>query len=219
MKISDLNKEYDLLQLKYGAPELHSIYNGGCETNPEICFVFMNPTGKNIASYSDWDGIHSPWVGTKIIWDLFMAVNIFDKQLYYEIKEKKAADWTPEFAEAVYSCVKKHKLFITNLAKCTQVDAKPLLNRVYEQYLPLLQKEIDIIRPKVIILFGNQVSTVFLGQGISVSKCRKTVFQKEIYGNIYECFPVFYPVGNGRSNIGKAIEDVQWIIETRGLKC
>ncbi len=30
MKISELNSEYDKLQLKYGAKELTSIYNGGC---------------------------------------------------------------------------------------------------------------------------------------------------------------------------------------------
>ena len=42
MKISDLDKEYDKLQLEYGAKELASIYNGGCTNNPDICFVFMN---------------------------------------------------------------------------------------------------------------------------------------------------------------------------------
>ena len=50
MKIEDLRKDYDELQVKYGAKELDSIYNGGCEKNPDICFVFMNPTSKNIAS-------------------------------------------------------------------------------------------------------------------------------------------------------------------------
>ena len=50
LKVEDLKKEYDKLQLKYGAKELDSIYNGGCEENPDICFVFMNPTGRNIAS-------------------------------------------------------------------------------------------------------------------------------------------------------------------------
>ena len=40
-----LNSEYDKLQNKYGAKELDSIYNGGCIKNPDICFVFMNPTG------------------------------------------------------------------------------------------------------------------------------------------------------------------------------
>ncbi len=50
MTLDDLKIEYDKLQLKYGAKELDSIYNGGCIDNPDICFVFMNPTGKNIAS-------------------------------------------------------------------------------------------------------------------------------------------------------------------------
>ena len=40
MKLDDLKIEYDKLQLKYGAKELDSIYNGGCIKNPEICFVF-----------------------------------------------------------------------------------------------------------------------------------------------------------------------------------
>ena len=48
--LEDLKKEYDKLQIKYGAKDLDSIYNGGCETNPDICFVFMNPTKRNIAS-------------------------------------------------------------------------------------------------------------------------------------------------------------------------
>ena len=57
MKIEDLRKDYDELQVKYGAKELDSIYNGGCEKNPDICFVFMNPTGKNIASDKSWKGV------------------------------------------------------------------------------------------------------------------------------------------------------------------
>lgn len=46
MKLEDLKKDYDKLQKKYGAKELDSIYNGGLEENPDICFVFMNPTGR-----------------------------------------------------------------------------------------------------------------------------------------------------------------------------
>lgn len=50
--LEDLTKEYDKLQKKYGAKELDSIYNGGCIDNPNICFVFMNPTGRNFLSKS-----------------------------------------------------------------------------------------------------------------------------------------------------------------------
>ena len=60
MTLDDLKIEYDKLQLKYGAKELDSIYNGGCTDNPDICFVFMNPTGRNIASDKSWKGLKSP---------------------------------------------------------------------------------------------------------------------------------------------------------------
>ncbi len=213
MKLRDLNKEYDKLQQIYGDPNLHSIYNGGCETNPEICFVFMNPTGKNIASLPNWEGPYHPWLGTKNIWDLFFAVNLLDETIYQEIKSKKGSEWTPAFAKEVYQNITNHKVFITNLGKCTQIDARPLKDSYFKDYLPLLEKEIKIIKPKVIILFGNQVSSIFLDKKISVSQTRKQYFEKKLSKETYKCFPVFYPVGNGRFNIDKSIEDIKYIID------
>ena len=70
-------------------------------------------------------------------------------------------------------------MFITNLGKCIQIDARPIQNSVYEEYLSLLEKEIEIVNPKVIVLFGNQVSTVFLKEKISVSQCRKKEYIKK----------------------------------------
>lgn len=213
MKLEDLTKEYDKLQRKYGAKELNSIYNGGCTENPDICFVFMTPTGKNPSSLKTWQGIKSPWLGTKNIWDLFYNLDLMDKEIYEEIKKKKGSEWTPTFAEYVYNDVTKHKYFITNLGKCTQVDARPLPDSVYKEYLELLKKEIEIINPKVIILFGNQVSSIVLEEKISVSLCRKKEFIREINGKEYKFYSVFYPVGNGRFNIDKSIEDIKWIME------
>ena len=86
MKLEDLQKEYDKLQQKYGAKELNSIYSGGCTENPDICFVFMNPTGRNIAASKTWKGIKSPWIGTKNIWDLFYNLNLMDSEIYDKIK-------------------------------------------------------------------------------------------------------------------------------------
>ena len=151
MTVKELNKEYDKLQYKYGAKELNSIYNGGCELNPDILFIFMNPTGRNIASYKEWNGRRSPWIGTKNIWKLFYILN-------------------------------------------------------------LLYKEIEIIKPKKIICFGNQVSSIFLGENINVSKCRKQIYKKDVSNIIYDVYPVFYPVGNGMMNIDKAIEDLKYIL-------
>lgn len=179
MKINDLKKDYDKLQEKYGAKELTSIYNGGCEKNPKVCFIFMNPTGRNIASTKEWKGRRSPWIGTKNIWKLFFNVNLLDKEIFNEIQEKKPKEWDEEFAEKVYKEVEDKKYFITNLGKCTQVDARPLSNSVYKEYLELLYKEIEIINPDKIITFGNQVSSIFLEENICVSKCRKRIFKRD----------------------------------------
>ncbi len=214
IELEKLNKKYDQLQKKYGAKELKSVYNGGCIQNPDICFVFMNPTGRNIASDPKWAGRRSPWIGTKNIWDLFYSVNLIDEEIYYKIKSIKGADWTPKFADEVYNEVEKHKYFITNLGKCTQIDARPLPDSVFQEYLKLLEKEIEIIRPKVVILFGNQVSSIVLGKKISVSQTRKKQFIKNINNNEYKCYSVYYPIGNGRFNIDKSIEDIKWIINT-----
>ena len=110
MKIKDLDKKYDELQKEYGDKSLHSIYNGGCEENPIVCFVFMNPTGRNIASYSTWKSRRSPWIGTKNIWKLFYKINLLDKPVFEKIQEIKPNDWTEDFAEEVYRNVSKHIL-------------------------------------------------------------------------------------------------------------
>ncbi len=130
-----------------------------------------------------------------------------------KLKVKKQMSGTKNLKEKVYNEVKKNKIFITNLGKCTQMDARPIQNSVYEKYLSLLEKEIEIVNPKVIILFGNQVSSVFLREKISVSQCRKKEFIKIINGKKYKCYSIFYPVGNGRFNIDKSIEDILWVKE------
>ena len=215
MKLNDLNIEYDKLQKKYGESTLNSIYNGGCSKNPDYCFVFMNPTGRNIASLPNWHGPRSPWLGTKNIWDLFFAINLFDEELYKKIKSMKPDEWTESFAKEVYKHIKSKKIFITNLAKCTQIDERVLSNAIFREYLSLFEEEIKLVNPKTIILFGNQVSSIFLNEKISVSQSRKKLYKKKIGNKEFDCYVVFYPIGNGRFNMDKSIEDIKWIMNQK----
>lgn len=212
-QIKDLYKEYDKLQKKYGDKSLDSIYNGGCEQNPDICFVFMNPTMRNIAAEKSWIGPKHPWIGTKNIWTLFKKLHLLDEDIFQEIRAKKGNEWDYEFANKVYDNVKKHKYFITNLGKCTQVDARPLPDSVFLEYKKYLEYEFNIIKPKVIILFGNQVSSIVLEEKISVSNVRKKEYRKVINGEEFIFYSVYYPIGNGSFNVDKAIEDIKWIQE------
>ena len=136
MKIEDLRKDYDELQVKYGAKELDSIYNGGCEKNPDICFVFMNPTGKNIASDKSWKGRKSPWLGTKNIWKLFYKVDLLSEEIFNKIQEKKPKEWDYEFCDYVYEEIEKNKE-----RDCIFLDI-PLL---YESHLEYLCDEIIVV--------------------------------------------------------------------------
>ena len=210
--LEELVKKYDKMQKKYGDPKLDSINFGGCLENPNVCFVFMNPTARNITSSKEWKGIKSPWVGTKNVWNLFNKLGLVDDDIYLKIKSIRGSDWTYEFAEEVYGQVAKNKFYITNLAKCTQVDARPLPDSVYKDYLDLFLEEMRIVNPKVIVLFGNQVSSVVLGEKISVSQVRKMEF---LLDNKFKCYSVYYPVGNGRFNIDKSIEDILYIIDSQ----
>ena len=93
-----------------------------------------------------------------------MKHGLVDNEIYNKILEKRPKDWDYEFANEVYAEVEKQKYFITNLGKCTQVDARPLPDEVLKQYLYLLEKEIEIINPKAVVLFGNQVSSIVLNK-------------------------------------------------------
>lgn len=206
--LEEIEKEYIKMQEKYGDPNLDSITFGGCKDNPDICFVFMNPTRRNITASKDWKGLKSPWIGTKNVWGLFHELVVINDDLYQEIKGRKGKDWTPEFANKVYQEVTNNKVYITNLAKCTQEDARPLKDEVFKKYLDLFFKELEIVKPKKVILFGNQVSSIVLNEKISVSTVRKQEF---LYRD-FKFYPVYYPVGNGFFNIDKAIEDIKYIM-------
>ena len=212
MTKEDLIKEFDKLQEKFGSAACNSVYGGGEDKNPNLCLVFMNPTSKNIATNKEWNGIRCQWLGTKQVWKFLTNVGLFDKNLNNQIQNMKPKDWSPKFCKEVYSEVSKQGIYITNLAKCTQDDARSLPNKVFKEYRDLLLEELKMVNPKKIILFGNQVSSIVLNKRISVSESRKKCEVLTIENKNFNCYPVYYPVGNGFFNAPKAVEDLKYII-------
>ena len=208
-----LNKKYDKLQNKFGSSALHSVYGYGQRNEPKVVLVFMNPTKRNIATDKSWNGLRAQWLGTKQIWSFLTKCGLFDLDINEEIQNKKPCEWDSGFCEKVYCEVAKRGVWITNLAKCSQEDARPLPDSVFVEYKELLKEELLLLNPKKILFFGNQVSSIMLEQPISVSCTRQRKFELSIKDKVFDSYAIFYPVGNGRFNQDKAIEDIKEILK------
>lgn len=217
MQLVQLFPEFDKLQKTYGNKNLNAIYGCGCIKNPEVCLVFMNPTARNVSSNKNWKGIKAPWIGTKNVWNMLNHFGFINKNLTKEINSKRPTDWDYKFSEKIYKSISKNSIYITNLSKATQLDARPLPNSIFREYLNLFKTEINSTKPKIIITFGNQVSSILLNKNIQVSKYRKKHELLKINNNAYKVFPVYYPVGQGMRNMDIAKEDINWILKNNNL--
>lgn len=214
MQTKKLFKEFNKLHKIYGDESLDSIYGCGKINRPNICLVFMNPTARNVSSSKSWKGLKAPWIGTKNVWNMFFQLGLINNKLATEISDRKPNDWDYKFSEDVYKEISNKSIYITNLSKATQIDARPLPDEVFKKYLDIFKKEVDFIKPKIIITFGNQVSSVLLGKNIKVSEHRKQFEELKINNKVYKVFPVYYPVGQGMRNIKMAKEDIDFILKS-----
>jgi len=212
-QIKRLRREFDKLQLKHGAKNLSSIYGAGKVRHPHVMLVFMNPTGRNVSTRKSWKGIRAPWLGTKSAWKFLKKLDLIPTAVFEEINTLRPEEWTPDFGNKVYGEVSKRKVFITNLAKCTQEDARSLRDYVFKDYLNLMKQEIEIVKPRKIVTFGNQVSSMLLDRTIRVSEYRGSKKEKLFVGRkTFAVYPTHYPVGQGMRNMPLAVKRVKAIL-------
>jgi DNA polymerase len=95
------------------------------------------------------------------------------------------------------------------LAKCTQINARKLSDKVFKAYLKNTKKEIGLVKPKWIVTFGTQISSILLGKRVRINDYLGRSETLEIEGKLYQVFPVYYPVGQGTRNMAKAITRVK----------
>lgn len=201
------------LHATYSSSNLESIYGAGCTSRPDVMLMFMNPTARNISAVTDWRGIRAPWLGVRKTWKLLSMLKLLDEEIVSSMYSSPSVLWDEKFAESLYSHVAKRKLYITNLAKCTQPDARHLPDATFRAYLPSVLDEIKRVKPKKIITFGNQVSSILLGQTISVSHYPSVEYEAlQIKGETYNVYPTYYPVGQGQRNMPKAVLRIQKVV-------
>lgn len=211
-QVVGLHSEFDELQQIHGDSSLCAIYGAGKIQSPRFMFIFMNPTSKNIASNPQWNGLRAPWIGTKAVWKLFNGIGALDSALFSLTSTYKPEQWTVSFAQQVYENIEKHGIYVTNLAKCTQIDARPVANRVYHEYLDLMYQEIESVKPEKIVTFGNQVSSLVLQKPVRVSDYTGNAQETLSLGQKYQVYPTYYPVGQGLRNQAVAVARINSII-------
>lgn len=210
--IAHLERQAQKLQLAHGNKNLCAVFGAGAIKKPDIMFIFMNPTARNISSNPKWKGLRAPWLGTKDIWQLVYKTGYVSRELFEETQKRTPQEWSPAFCTNLYAACARRKIYITNLAKCTQSDARALPNKTFRQYLTLMHKEILYVRPRIIISFGNQTSSILLNKPISVAAYKNTAHElMRIENTLFKIFPVYYPVGQGKRNMPKAVARIKTI--------
>jgi DNA polymerase len=214
LHVKDLHSEADRLQTIHGSPGLNAIHGAGCTARPRVMFVFMNPTARNIAAESRWGGIRAPWLGTRVVWRLFCELGLLTSELFELTQRLRVAEWTPTFAHRLYEHFAEQRVYITNLAKCTLDDARPLPNAVFREYIALLHAEVDSIQPDAIVSFGNQVSSILLQRPVSVSSTDGVGFHINTHRGATKVVPTHYPVGQGLRNMPLAVARLRPLLGT-----
>ena len=212
LQIKNFDNHINRLHKRYGSSHLFPIYGAGCIKNPKLALLFMNPTARNVSAYSLWKGLRAPWIGTKNVWKMFYHVGFISKNNFDSTQKLKPFEWTEKIAIQLYRSLYRKGIYITNLAKCTQDDARPLGNDVFRAYRALTLEEIYQIDPQSIITFGNQVSSLFVNKFIKVSEYVSNFETIRIHNKFFKVFPTYYPVGQGMRNMGKAIERIKKLV-------
>jgi len=183
--------------------ELQPILGGGKTSRPKVMFVFINPTAANISSRPGWNGPRFPFIGTKQVWRVFHKAGMLDQALMDRIDAD--SNWSLEFTDRVLSFLKQKDIYLTNIVKWTGHDATLPDSEKIRLFLPVLKREIKIVRPEYVITFGLIPFEKLTGQKIKLSeyysdamRCgRLKHFDLQLGSINTKVIPCYFPVGRG----------------------
>ncbi len=85
--------------------------------------------------------------------------------------------------------LKREDIYITNIVKYRPPNNRDPLPEEKESFLPFLQRQIEIIQPKMIITLGRHSMEVLLPPGLKISQAHGA--PKRYNGQVY--LPLFHP--------------------------
>lgn len=190
--------------------ELMPILGNGETKNPKVMFVFINPTKKNISSDKNWKGQRFPFIGTKQVWRVFNRAGLFEDDLINSINNPK--EWSIEFTNEVLKFLKENSFYLTNIVKSTGRDATLPNSEKIKLFLPVLKREIEIVKPDYIVTFGLIPFENLTKQKIKLRdyyldaiENKNLKFYEQQFGSFRaKIIPCYFPVGRGEPK--KAVE-------------
>ena len=217
MKIGDCKNLNELwgcvheLNLRhFSENRLMPILGGGKTHRPKMMLVFINPTARNISSNPDWKGPRFPFIGTKQVWRIFHRAGLLENSLARQIEADP--NWTTKFTEKVLKFLSDKGIYVTNIVKWTGHDATLPDREKVKLFLPILEREIELVEPESIVTFGLIPFEHLVHQKIkladyhakAVQDKRLEPFDVQIGSFKAKILPCYFPVGRG--NPKKAVE-------------
>ncbi|NIT04569.1 hypothetical protein GTO10_06790 [Candidatus Saccharibacteria bacterium] len=200
-----INKKY------FPENKLIPIVGGGQADRPKLMFVFINPTHRNISSDPNWEGPRYPFIGTREVWRVFYKAGFLADNLMRSIE--KSAAWPVSFAKELEEFMKRESLYITNLVKRTGSDASLPDAGMTKLFIPVIQREIELVQPTYIVSFGLIPFERLTGRKIKlgdyylevVGEGSLKAFDLSMGSNLKpRVIPCYFPVGRG--NPARAVE-------------
>lgn len=202
-------------RIHFPTNRLEMIPGNGNESKPEFMFIFINPTSKNHSAHSAWNGPRLPFMGIRAAWRVFHRAGFLNDEIMKSIENEK--DWSMGVAEGLFKTICSQSLYFTNIVKWTGEDSALPDRKKISLFLPILRKEIEIVKPKRIVTFGGMPFQALMGMPITIGKYyEQTVAEKKAHPYNLEIgahktivYPCYFPTGRG--NPKRATELLQFI--------
>ncbi len=193
----------EINQKNFPENTLMPIVGNGKTVRPKVMFVFINPTHLNISSNPHWKGPRFPFIGTKQIWRIFYRAGMLDDSLMNQINN--SLTWSVDFTHQVLNALTSKSFYLTNIVKWTGYDATLPDARKVNLFLPVLEREIEIVQPQYIVTFGLIPFWNVTKERIKLREYYEEVlhhkrlkfFETKVGTHDVKIIPCYFPVGRG----------------------
>ncbi len=201
-ELSSLYRKVDLCPLcKNSQNELQHILGTG-KIRPRFLLLLINPTYKNISSRPEYKGPRFPFVGVRSFWRVLGKAGLINQKLAESLPLPSL--WQKEHTISLQEELLKNSLFLTNIVKCTFSHSLYPPQKYFEYHREILKKELEIVKPKYIVAFGQLPFKFLTGKSIVLSSIfeskdhYKPKHRERITHFKIPVLPCYFPVGRGK---------------------